>query len=157
MQLYADKEGFLVEIARQQGGRIFYFPQGGGFERSLPEIEFHEKFSPSAPLAYYPGFVGADWLDASARIPAWLNGLRWNGWAQPCFERNAADVVAKDIPDMKFDPARNAYVLPADPECGRDEEEVFGAMSLPTFKGLITVWPIGAGSWCWDEVGTDSD
>jgi len=152
MTLYVDPLGFLVEVSREENGRVFFYPQGGGFERSCDKLAFEHDFKPAAPPAFYQAFVDGDWMDESDRLPAWLNGLRWNGWAQPRFEKNAADKIMNDTPAMFFDPGRNAYVLPADLDMGRDEEEVFPAETIDTADGPVTVWPIGAGYWCWQLI-----
>lgn len=81
-------------------------------------------------------------MDEAAQLPAWLNGLRWNGWAQPRFEKSTADQIMTDTPGMLFDPERNAYVLLADLDMGRDEEEVFAAEAVWTPDGPVTA--IGA-------------
>jgi hypothetical protein len=152
MTLYVDPTGTLFELSREENGRIFYFPQGGGFERSCDKLDFDRNFKPAAPGPFYKAFVDGDWMEESDRLPAWLNGLRWNGWAQPRFEKSAADKIMNDTPGMLFDPERNAYVLPADLDMGRDEEEVFPAETIDTHDGPVTVWPIGAGYWCWQLI-----
>ncbi len=152
MTLYVDPNGTLFELSREENGRIFYFPQGGGFERSCDKLDFDHNFKPASPGPFYKAFVDGDWMEESDRLPAWLNGLRWNGWAQPRFEKSAAEKIMNDTPGMFFDPARNAYVLPADLDMGRDEEEVFPAESIDTHDGPVTVWPIGAGYWCWQLI-----
>ena len=152
MTLYVDPTGTLFEIDRQENGRIFYYPQGGGFERSCDKLDFDRHFKPAGPSLFYQGFVSGDWMEEDERLPAWLNGLRWNGWAQPRFEKTAADKIMADTPGMFFDPARNAYILPADLERGRDEDEIFLPETLTTPDGPVTTWPIGAGYWCWDEL-----
>lgn len=152
MTIYVDPTGCLFEIDREENGRIVFYPQGGGFERSCDKADFEQHFKPAAPSAFYQGFVAGDWMDEAAQLPAWLNGLRWNGWAQPRFEKSTADQIMTDTPGMLFDPERNAYVLPADLDMGRDEEEVFLPETLTTPDGPVTTWPIGAGYWCWDEL-----
>jgi len=152
MTLYTDNTGRLVEVSREENDRTFFATQGGGFEQSCPTLDFNQYFKPAPPPRFRQGFVGGDWLDESDRLPAWLNGLRWNGWAQPHFEKATADRILKETDDMHFDEARNAYVLPPDEEFGRDEEEVFSAVILDTPNGPVTTWPIGAGYWCWDEL-----
>lgn len=152
MTLYVDPNGCLFETDREENGRIFFHPQGGGFEHSCDKVEFHTHFKPATPTPFYQGFVGGDWMEDDERLPAWLNGLRWNGWAQPRFEKTAADKIMSDTPGMIFDLGRNAYVLQADLDLGRDEDEIFLPETLATPDGPITTWAIGAGYWCWDEL-----
>ncbi len=131
MTVYVDPTGCLFEIDREENGHVFFYPQGGGFERSCAKADFEHQFKPATPSPFYQGFVAGDWMEEDDRLPAWLNGLRWNGWAQPRFEKSAADKIMNDTPGMFFDHGRNAYVLPADLlfvaphfEVGREDETV---------------------------------
>jgi hypothetical protein len=96
-------------------------------------------------------------------VPGYTRGERWNGWQCPYFEKPAAMVVISYLLQDEntvayFDPDRDAFIVNTYCERGaRDPEydEVFAAEVMDTPDGTKTVYPIGAFSWCWDEVPTE--
>src|ERR1017187_9210852 len=75
----------------------------------------------------------------------------WNGWATPRFEFAEAQRLIGCLKEGKarFDSERDAFIT-----ISQDGEEKFwqGQSVCITDGSSIKVYPIGAGSWCWNEV-----
>ncbi|MGU3558614.1 hypothetical protein [Methylobacterium radiotolerans] len=92
--IHRQKPDFVVRITDLRGDDVAFAPEGGGFVRSAPRKLFESDFRAETPedrskrLAYSKDAVQLEWADPEAKIPAWLNGRYWNGWAMPPFEKD---------------------------------------------------------------------
>lgn len=92
--------------------------------------------------------VTIDVFAAVVKIPAYLNSKRWNGWRMPHFPESSMAQVLTLFPDVTYDAEQDAYMVP-------DDEGPYPvrAETITTADGqTVKVYPVGAGSWCWDEV-----
>jgi hypothetical protein len=85
-------------------------------------------------------------IDDVNKFVCWTFDEEWNEWAVPHFEKSEADKVAK-VHNCKYNPQKDSYEFAQ----GKEVEE-FEGIKIQTFDGLKKVYPIGAGSWVWDEV-----
>lgn len=84
---------------------------------------------------------------------------RWNGWATPLFELDVAKEIAKSAttPDfvVSYVETENRFTL-TDLQ-SEDFNDVFAAEEF-LFEGkVIVAYPIGSGSWCWDDYDHPED
>lgn len=84
---------------------------------------------------------------------------RWNGWATPVFELDVAKEIAKSAttPDyvLSFVERENKFTL-TDHQ-SEDFNDEFAASEF-LFEGKVMVaYPIGSGSWCWDDYDQPED
>jgi hypothetical protein len=94
--VYIDRKepDFVVRVTELRGDDVAFAPEGGGFVRSASRERFESDFRAETPedrakrLAYSKEAVRFEWEDPEQRIPAWLNGRYWNGWAMPSFEKD---------------------------------------------------------------------
>lgn len=93
------------------------------------------------------------------RIPGWFREHDdWNGFAQPYFEKEAADEVKSAVSSAMGDFGKIEYVESSDEywvyysDFGTEEtpDEVVKGENITTPEGERHVYPIGAGSWVWD-------
>jgi hypothetical protein len=77
---------------------------------------------------------------------AWTFDETWNEWAVPHFEKSEVDKVAK-IHNCTYNPKKDSYEFVQ----GKEVEE-FEGIKIQTLDGPKKVYPIGAGSWVWDEI-----
>lgn len=81
-------------------------------------------------------------------------GLQWNGWACPYFPKASADqlvanlIAEADENEAGYSAERDVYWF-RNPNEGEADE--YGALDIQTPDGPQHVYPIGAGSWIWDE------
>lgn len=148
-QLFADDCGRLVQVMWTSTAETVEFsPQGGGPVHKMPRVEFERRFKPAALPAYSLVGICADWLPDDVTVPAYSNGRRWNGWAMPYFSIEAAQSLLKLMPELRYDSARDAFIMKAyDDEA---EDEVFLVETLVIDGQPIKTYAIGAGSWCWE-------
>lgn len=149
--LYADRDGFLVEVTAVMDGTVQFAPQGGGFVRTASLASFSATFAPAKLPPYRAVRVEAEWLPPGMRLDAFGNGQRWNGWVMPYFQFEVGQQLCIEMPNLSYDPKRDAFVL-LDAELPDDEQEqVFDAMSIDVAGKPLKVYGIGAGYWTWDE------
>ncbi len=92
--IHRQEPGIVVRVTELRGGDVAFAPEGGGFVRSASKSVFESDFRAETPedrskrLAYSKDAVQLEWEDPEAKIPAWLNGRCWNGWAMPVFEKD---------------------------------------------------------------------
>lgn len=149
--LFIDEAGNLVEVLWTSTDKIVEFAtQGGGVVQKCKRADFERSFKPATPSAYAVTQISAEWLPGGMSVPAYSNGMRWNGWAMPFFTKDAGLSLLKFMPALRYDGIRDAFVSKdAD---AHDEEEVFSEVPL-VIEGLpIKTYAIGAGSWCWEFV-----
>ncbi|MGX0608633.1 hypothetical protein [Ralstonia pickettii] len=103
--------------------------------------------------------VTGEWLAAGQDIPAYTNGVRWNGWQQPLFPTSSVRLIAQLMPtEVAFDESAGVVrVTDVHDEPGA----VFKSslMQIDVDGQLVDVFCVGSG-WCWtlgdSELG-DSD
>jgi hypothetical protein len=134
-------------------GRVLAHPLGGGFQLALKgdaEVRFRVADDDERARALFHR-AKFSLMDSKDHFSGWTNGEDWNGWATPHFELAEAERLIAWLKNAKagFDSERDAFVtmLPD------GEEEVWFAQSVAITDGSrIKVYPIGADSWCWEEV-----
>lgn len=138
-------------------GSIVAHSRGGGFEHTFSpgRIASHDFIVVPLqmlrnPTWYYAEFF-AEWMDAA--FNGWTTGQRWNGWGTPHFEYHEAIRYARATEShggsspTRYDREKNAFVTNMD-----EWEEVDAAMTIVVpRRGRIEVYPIGSGSWTWEE------
>lgn len=82
--------------------------------------------------------------------------FRWNGWACPYFEKNVADYIAKKVSVnedycLYYDEEQDKYLLYESEDGKLVETDYFEKRIINTPEGIKEVYPIGAGSWIWDD------
>lgn len=150
-QIYQGANGQRVEVLKM-GDQVEFAQQGGGFVCRMPRAEFDAIFA----LAPTPEFslvnITADWLPDEVTLQAYSDGTRWNGWAMPCFTREVALQLTALMPIVRYDEARDAFVATID----EDEEELFRSRVVRVGNQEVITYPIGSGSWCWEELDLTS-
>lgn len=143
MQIFADASGRLVQVLESSPAfTVEFAPQGGGLIRKLPRAEFERRFKPATLPSYSLVAVGAEWLPEELKVPAYSNGMRWNGWAIPYFTFEAARSLLEYMPDLRYDSSRDAFI-------SAHEEDAYIPVMLVIDGQTIKTYPIGSGYWCW--------
>lgn len=144
----------LVIDGRDTQGRLLAHPLGGGPQyivgsKGESELRLVPADEQKQPLWRRTRF-SLDGLDGS--FEGWTNGELWNGWDRPFFESEEAQRLISQLTDSKprFDAQNDAFIT-----VSSDEDEVWQAETATLLGGrTIKVYPIGAGSWCWEEVAS---
>lgn len=153
--VYVDSNGFRAQLVERTESEVKFCAQGGGFVLRMAVSEFDALFR-KAPLPRFEQVeVWADWLPPSVRIAAFSDGKHWNGFVMPYFALESAQELATHMPGLRYDAARDAFLIEEDDEEGACD--VFEACTLEVEGSTVKAYPIGAGSWCWhlaaDRVG----
>lgn len=144
-------EGALVVDGYDALGNLLAHPLGGGFQLIVPLAD-HRRFESVPNEERTPIFrrvkFSLEGLDGS--FTGWTDGTDWNGWATPHFESAEAqrliDTLGKDV--AEYDPATDAFTTRMEPS--EPENWTAEIIHLPD-GGAVKVYPIGAGSWIWEE------
>ena len=141
--------GALVVTGVDERGNLRAYPEGGGAEFIIPESDF-PRFSVVSPAEAVPIYRRARFEveGCDACFEGWSDGTAWNGWARPWFDfQTAQTVLAALAPGWRYDEQADAFITP-----GEDGEESWPVtiVDLPD-GGAARLYPIGAGSWIWDE------
>ena len=143
--------GALVVDGYDASGALLAHPLGGGFQLIIP-IPDHERFSRVGGAERTPIFTRAKFsIDGmEGTFAGWTDGRNWNGWDMPRFESPEAQrLVASLGTDVgKYDPTADAFIT--EMEAGEPETWPTEIIHLPD-GGTVKVYPIGAGSWIWEE------
>jgi hypothetical protein len=146
-QLYKDDQGHLVEISAMGAETVEYHNQGGGFLQTMPRAEFEKTYSATDTPSFEPVTITADWLEDDVRLPAYSNGLVWNGWAMPHFEKETAMRLVEMMPGVRYDEERDVFISR---DSAADEDDVYGKVTIRVGDNTVDTYAIGAGSWCWE-------
>ena len=151
----------VVEIASWTDDVVRFFPAGGGFERRMPPDEFdrlHRRVS-AAEYAAVPWRAATFDIDGMfGDLPGFTTGRRWNGWACPVFPRESCAALISRLPGARFDPVREAFLIPREDAGPADEaEEVYLPQTIDIGGRPVRVWGIGSGSWTWEETSPPAD
>jgi hypothetical protein len=145
--------------ARENGTNIEVSSQGGGFVINYTKEQFLKNFTLVEEIPELKkGTVTADFLGEGVSIDCYSNGLRWNGWGRPLFDRASAERAVSLLThsDLRFEgdviEYDNDQFEPLEPHKGEN---------LPFFQfhpknhivnGVeLQLWEIGDG-WCWNCV-----
>jgi hypothetical protein len=144
-------EAALVCDGYDDAGRLLAHPLGGGFQLTVPaqdEPQFRVvvEGEKSAALFHRARFSLAD---GERAFDGWSNGELWNGWAMPHFEFAVCQEILRSLGDeqARFDEKADAFVTVSN----REEEAWATAEITITDGSRIKVYPLGAGSWIWEE------
>jgi len=141
------KDALMVD-GYDEDGRLLAHPLGGGFQykinpqqaAELREVSTRER---EAPIFYRAKFAVEG---IEKEFEGWTDGRLWNGWANPYFAFDEATLVASSM-NGRYDRVQDAFITTA------GEEEVWAGQQIPLDDGSQrTVYPLGASSWCWDEI-----
>ena len=137
-----DDSGRLM-VHPLSGGRLQFLPAGS--ERQFRRVDGDER----AALPFRKGRFGLS--GSGEAINGWTYGQACQGWATPRFEFEEANrLLAVLYPqDAHFNTEHNSFVTPSE----EGQPETWAAESIRTIDGSeITVYPIGAFAWCWQEL-----
>ncbi|MFM0276371.1 hypothetical protein PQQ59_37710 [Paraburkholderia aspalathi] len=145
--IYQNGRGYRVE-ATTIGDTVVFFAEGGGFVRRMPRAEFDAQFTVAAEPRFAQVAVAGAWMDDGIALPAYSDGVRWNGWLMPYFTREVAIRLIPLVESLRYDEARDVFVA-LDPNEG--DEIVYGAEVIRVGDDDVVTYSIGAGEWCWEE------
>jgi hypothetical protein len=132
--------GALVVSGVDESGNLRGYPKGGGVEFSVVSQD------EAVPIYRRAQF---EIEGCETRFDGWSGGTAWNGWARPMFDfQTAQKVLAALVPGWRYDEEADAFITPND---DGDESWPAEIVELPD-GGLAKLYPIGAGSWIWDEI-----
>jgi|ERR1044071_1407282 hypothetical protein len=143
----------IVVDGYDERGRLLMHPMGGGLQACLDAVSARvfravDEGERAGALFRRGRFALADSEEA---FDGWTDGRCWNGWEMPRFEKSEADRLVRSLGNerARFDAVRDAFVTLAQD----GEEEVWvGEQIIITDGSAMKVYPVGAGSWIWDEV-----
>jgi hypothetical protein len=92
--------------------------------------------------------VAGAWMDDGIALPAYSDGVRWNGWLMPYFTREVAMRLIPLVHSLRYDETRDVFVA-LDPNEG--DEIAYGAEEIRVGNDDVVTYSIGAGEWCWQE------
>ena len=143
--------GALVVDGYDASGALLAHPLGGGFQLIIPPSD-HSRFAVVPEEERTPIFTRTKFsfegLEES--FTGWTDGKNWNGWAMPRFEfADAQRLIAALGQDAgKYDPGADAFITMM--EASEPENWCAEIIHLPD-GGTVKVYPIGAGSWIWEQ------
>jgi hypothetical protein len=142
--LYKLANGALFTVIERTAEHVRFTAQGGGIVRMLSVSEFDDQFTQTELPPYAPGIATGDWLPDGTIFPCFYNGTHWNSWRMPQFERDVGLQLCEHMPDLRYDEHLDAFFIGDE-----DGECEFRAEQISVDGRTITVYPIGAGFWCW--------
>lgn len=156
MTVYVTKDGYRVQL--EPGQRVKFFPQGGGFQSSIPLETFLADFKVEDPNEpeFYPARAS---IDGRGDFPCWVSKNRWNGWAMPYFLPETVHLISIEFDsigsEMHFDRDNKIWSFLCEGMTPEDAET--WELEKITVDGVeIEVYGIGAGSWTWDAKRVES-
>lgn len=144
---YQNAAGQRFEVFTGDNGLLTIARAGEWRRTPITESELAAHYTAVEPPAYKLVQIDADWLPEGHTVAAYSNGARWNGWALPYFSAEADRSLLDHMPELRFDAARDAYILKGD---DGDEEDVFEACTIDVDGQPVKTYPIGTGSWTWE-------
>jgi len=143
----------IVVDGYDKRGRLLMHPMGGGLQACLDAVSASvfravDEGERAGALFRRGRFVLADGKET---FDGWTDGRCWNGWGMPRFEKNEAERLVRALKDerARYDAGRDAFVTLAQD----GEEEIWAGEQIIISDGsAMKVYPVGAGSWIWDEV-----
>ena len=125
--------------------------EAGLRNEALPDVS---RESSGHGLRYSPLEVTGGWFDGDVKIPAYTNGLLWNGWEQPYFPRSSVEQLAHLMPGQVTFDALGGVVLVKDEEGEVTHER---ATHIEVDGVRIEVFSVGSSGWCWEKAGQAVD
>ena len=103
-----------------------------------------------AAVRYRPGFVS---ICDSPAFPCYLSSETWNGWAMPFFTREQLPAYMEwqrsvGFHLVEFQENIDSVVTMEN----KDESEAWGAEDIEIGWLTLHTYPVGTGSWTWEEV-----
>jgi len=146
-------DGAVVVDGYDDDGPLLVHPLGGGFQyafetKATSRYRVADVGEPGRAL-FRP--VQLSLMDSEVHFTGWTNGEKWNGWAKPYFELAEGHRLIEWLKDDKshYDATQDVFLTISQDS----EEEVWAACSIAITDGSsIKAYPIGASSWCWDQV-----
>ena len=144
-------KGALLVDGYDASGALLAHPLGGGFQIRISQEEQLHLARISAdeitPI-YRRGIFTLEGIDGE--FPGWTHGRNWNGWAMPQFEFAEAQrlIVALDTEIGSYESGADVFITAM--EGGDEETWPAEVIHLPD-GGRVKVYPIGTGSWIWEE------
>lgn len=144
-------QGALVVDGYDDAGNLLSHPMGGGPQFLISQSDV-ARFVVADSWERTPIFRRARFSieGVGEEFVGWSHGHMWNGWATPRFELAEAEKVvhALDPNSGRYNAAADSFVTTT----GDSDEEVWPGetIALPD-GGMAKVYPVGAGSWIWDE------
>lgn len=153
-RLFRDASGHMVTtLESDDNGVVKFTALGGGFVRTMTAKEFGKTFALCDLPPYGEVSVAIeDFGEPGTKFLAYSDGRCWNGWAMPYFPFESALALKEVMGGLRYDAGRDAFIL----EVRGEEPEDFVAEVIQVDGVDIKVYPIGAGSWCWDIVKHDA-
>lgn len=135
------------------------YPQGGGFGIKVPKEDFVLHFEPAPEPAWKKSYFTCDGM--SVVLPGYTNGLRWNGWQVPYFERAAIDILMAETNHPEFvihywkaeEPNVLVFEDMQEKLAGAQPEDYraqYTATEIEVDGVKVIAYTFGDG-WCWDE------
>lgn len=94
-------------------------------------------------------------IEGDGEFKGYTNGETWNGWATPYFTKEVAKKViehyARDVDVTYYDKAKDLFAVKFD-EVTDEETEYFEGHTVSIEGEEVTLYPVGAYSWTWDEI-----
>lgn len=153
MKTFINKKTGDAYLATISDNAIVLYREGGGFLFRSTLAEFVEQYEErrSKPLMR-AGTVTAEWFDVGTPpFPCFSDGIAWNGWGVPYFEKNVALQIIKLMPyslELAEDGETINYINREDPT---EEVVTFTATQHRIDNVDIALYAIGDG-WTWDAV-----
>lgn len=154
----------LYEV--KQDGDIFEIcHQGGGFVFTLTAEQLSTNYYPvTLDLSLKKGTVTADFLPDDAVLSCYSNGMLWNGWGKPLFDRQSAELAVSLLSlagDLRWEgdviEFVNSHFEPLEPIDEENQAVFMYTPHLHIIDGVeIQLWEIGD-CWTWDSVKFDSE
>ena len=148
--------GAMVVDGYDDQGRLLAHPMGGGLQYAIKvgaggDFRRVTADEQQRPLWRTSRFA-LDGVDGAFK--GWTNAQLWNGWGKPHFEPEEARklIAAINDPKVRYDSAKDVFITTN----GEAEDEVWSAQLITVLgPSQVKVFPIGAGSWCWEEASNE--
>lgn len=142
-------DGAIVVSGVDENGNLRGYPKGGGPEFIIPRSDV-PRFSVVSQDEAVPIYRRAqfEFEGCDTRFDGWSDGTAWNGWARPMFDfQTAQQILTALAPGWRYDEQSDEFITP---NGDGDESWPAATVELPD-GGAAKLYPIGAGSWIWDE------
>lgn len=158
----------LILVSEIGESKVKFCSYGGGWVRTLDSETFFDRYRKAEPeelksIMWYPAKFDIDGAYGDRPAIGYSNGLRWNGFAQPAFEKAGIERIREIFKagpsEITFNETRDVVLV--DMGDGVDEEcryEEFEGFDIIVQGGEAKhVYGVGAGFWVWDEIQPDED
>ncbi len=144
-------QGALVVDGFNSSAHLLAHPMGGGLQLIIPPSDVPQ-FGIANEWEKTSVFRRAQFSieGIAEKFRGWTDGHHWNGWAMPFFEGGEAlrVVAVFDPNDARYEAATDSFItVTADGE----EESWHGEIIALPDGGTAKLYPVGAGSWIWEE------